>query len=111
MALLNLEKDEEKVRPCICGREKRKTLYKTPELSPDRLNVVLGSIVIAVIEIGFPIFLLLSDASILIPFVALPLPMLILVLGIYRIFRGHSAGCSIRWAYLTFAGLGRFLSF
>ena len=111
MAYLKLKKDRKKIDACVCGKNKRKTLYRTPELSPDELDLKIGTLEIAVVEIVLPIILAVNRVSILIPFVVIPLPVLILVLLIVRVAKGHSAICSLRWAYFAVSGASRFMSF
>lgn len=87
-------------------------LYRTPNLSPDKTDVAIGTAVMLAVEIGLPVLVITSGSGlILLPFVLLPLPVLMLLLAAFRLLKGHGSWCSLRWAYVVLAGLGRFLSF
>jgi hypothetical protein len=110
MALIKSQ-EPNKVQPCVCGREKRKSLYRSHEMSPDTGDVAIGTAVFLGIEIVLPVFLIWSGAAVLSPFVAIPIPAIIVVLFLKRLLSGHSMYCSVRWAYIATVGAARFLSF
>lgn len=80
-------------------------------MSPDRMDIVIGTIIFLLLEVVMPIVFFLSSISILIPFIVLPVPAIVVGLAIYRLIKGHKVSCSIRWGYYAVAGTARFLSF
>lgn len=106
-----MSKRQSKVKPCICGKESAQKFYKASEMSPDRGDVILGTVAIVGIQIILPIVFFFAGISILVPFIVLPLPIIVLGLALYRLAKGHGFSCAVRWAYLAVAGTARFMSF
>jgi hypothetical protein len=98
-----------KVSPCICGSGAKGTLYKSSDMSPDKGDVILGTIIFLALEFVLPVVFFFSGITVLTPVVVLPVPVIMLALAIYRLLHGHAIGCSLRWAYMAVVGAAKFL--
>jgi hypothetical protein len=102
----NFDRNENKVRPCICGVESSRMLYEIYGLSPQKSDVILGSAVMTAVLIT----VVYSSKSIVVTtLVFAPVVIIITVLAIYRLLKRHDVVCSFRWGYFVIAGMGRFL--
>ncbi len=83
--------------------------YKVPELSPDRRDVLSGTVYMLAIEVVLMVVGVTTNALFAASILILVLPALILVLALFRLPSGHKAKCAIRWSYIKFAGTARFI--
>lgn len=111
------QRETPKVKPCICGKSSRKSLFKSPGMSPSGFDVGFGTFILVVLEsilliapvaASSPSALGLLEAELIF---GLPIPLVYLVLAVVRLTQGHRFACSLRWAWVAFAGQSRFVNF
>lgn len=106
MSLPLFKNNNEKLVPCICGKEQRRMFFRTSELSPNMPNLAFGTIVVFAIYISATWILASLGAYILIPFAALLFPAVVVLLAIPRLIMRHKIICAIRWSYIAVVGVG-----
>ena len=104
------QKKRPKVKPCICGKSDKQSLFKTKELSPDSFDVALGSVYLVIVEGVMGYLAILGGSPNLVPLFLTPIPLIILLFALIRLVQGHKLKCSIRWAWVAVTGQSRWVN-